>query len=243
MPWATARPSAKWRQGSWQLAQRKPVGDRRGLKNSVSPSATLAGSPDAGLPGSRTGAAGQGPSARIAARSDGVSGAPSVAAADVPASKAGSAIAAAAASRAPAAAASERRTAGPLAAHRLRMRGLPAGDRALELRVLRAGRKAQLVERLQVLLRLRDVAGHQVGLAHVFVRAAMLRVDRERLVVVQKGRVEVAGLAIRVAQPVVGVGVAVVLGAARDVGLEQRDRLREVLGLDLVDGLRVFRIG
>jgi hypothetical protein len=33
-----------------------------------------------------------------------------------------------------------------------------------------------------------------------------------------------------------------VLLAARDVGLEQRDRLREVLGVDLVHGLAVFRI-
>ncbi len=93
-----------------------------------------------------------------------------------------------------------------------------------------------------MLLGLCDVARHQVGLAHVLVRAAVLRVDGQRLVVVEEGGVEVAGLAIGVAEPVVGVGVAIVFRTARDVGLEQRDGLRKVLGLDRGDGLAVFRI-
>src|ERR1700741_4751618 len=97
-----------------------------------------AGLAEAGLAASRTGAGGQGPSSRIAARSAGVSSGPSEPVALALPSSASNANTAPPASRAPAAAASARRRARLLASDGLRMGGLPAGHRALERRVLRA---------------------------------------------------------------------------------------------------------
>src|SRR3989442_15962635 len=72
-------------------------------------------------------------------------------------------------------------------------------DGALEIAVLAAAEEAQLVERAQVLLRLGDVADHQVGLAEVLVRALVLRIEAQGLVVVleHEGHVGAAALAQR----------------------------------------------
>src|SRR6185369_7030933 len=56
-------------------------------------------------------------------------------------------------------------------------------DFLFEGRVLHAAQRAEFVEHREVLLRLGQVAGHQVGLAQVFVRGAVLRIDAQRLVV------------------------------------------------------------
>src|SRR6185295_18092173 len=72
---------------------------------------------------------------------------------------------------------------------------LVVGDRLLQLGVLVARQEAQLVENLQVLLGLGQVAREQVRLAEVGVGAAVARIDLERLVVVQERLVELAALA------------------------------------------------
>ena len=89
-------------------------------------------------------------------------------------------------------------------------------------------------------LGLRQVAREQVRLAEVGVRAAMARIDLQGLVVMQERLVEVARLAIRIRDPVLGVGVAVV--RTREVRLQQRDRLVVLPGLDRADGLLVFGV-
>src|ERR1041385_3367981 len=61
---------------------------------------------------------------------------------------------------------------------------LVLGDRLLQVRELRAREEADLVERAQVLLGLRHVADLKIGLADVLVRAAVARIQAQRLVVV-----------------------------------------------------------
>src|SRR5438105_1653129 len=90
-----------------------------------------------------------------------------------------------------------------------------------------------------MLLGLVEPAGHQLGLADVFVGAAVVRVVPQRLVVVDEGRLELAGLAVREAEPVLGRRVGL---DARDIALERLDRGRVLLGLDLRDRLRVLRV-
>ena len=53
-----------------------------------------------------------------------------------------------------------------------------------------------------MLFRLGDVADQEVGLAHVLVGAAVLGVELKSLFVVREGRVQVALIALRVAQQV-----------------------------------------
>ena len=56
-------------------------------------------------------------------------------------------------------------------------------------------------------LRLRYIACHQIGFADVLMRPLVIRVELEGLVVGSKGCIEVALLALRIAQPVLDVGV------------------------------------
>src|SRR5690349_11520599 len=112
---------------------------------------------------------------------------------------------------------------------RLPARLLVRLDGALEIPVLRARDEAERVERLQVLLGVGQVAEHQVRLADVLVRALVLGVDGERLLVDRDGGGRVAVLARRVGEPVVGIGV---LGVTRGHALEERDRLRVLARLD-----------
>src|SRR5215212_7966489 len=78
--------------------------------------------------------------------------------------------------------------------------GLVLGDGVLQVAELAAREKAQLVELREVLLRLADVADHEIRLADVLVRAAVLRIDAERLVVMleHEAHVGVRPLAVRV---------------------------------------------
>jgi hypothetical protein len=52
------------------------------------------------------------------------------------------------------------------------------------------------------------IADHQVGLADVFVRAAMPRVELERAMVVAECERQVARIAVRVREKILDVGVA-----------------------------------
>src|SRR5438552_2924439 len=83
------------------------------------------------------------------------------------------------------------------------------GDCLLQVAVLVAGEKAQLVEYREVLLRLGEIADHQVGLAEIFVRAPVIGIDAQRLVVMleDEAHVGVRTLADRVGVEIVVVGV------------------------------------
>src|SRR5258708_30782400 len=61
--------------------------------------------------------------------------------------------------------------------------------RFLQVAVFLAGKKAQLVELRQVLLRLRQVVRHPIGLADVFVCSLVPRVELQRFVVVLERKV------------------------------------------------------
>src|SRR5262245_38814924 len=90
-----------------------------------------------------------------------------------------------------------------------------------------------------MLLGLDRIVGHQVGLADVLVGTAMARVELERLLVVREGRLELAALAIRVAEVVLDVRVA---GVAERGGGERPDRTVPVLGADGRLPCRIVRI-
>ena len=71
-------------------------------------------------------------------------------------------------------------------------RGVPAlcrNDRLLQFQVLLAAGAADALQQREVLPRLGEVADHQVGLAEVLVRAAVLRIDAQRLVAVLEDEV------------------------------------------------------
>src|SRR5258705_8967859 len=74
--------------------------------------------------------------------------------------------------------------------------------------VLLAWHQADLAQLREVLLGLREVAGHEVGLAHVLVRAAVARAEHEGALVVAECVGEVAGIAVCEAEVVLDVGVA-----------------------------------
>jgi hypothetical protein len=80
-------------------------------------------------------------------------------------------------------------------------------ERLLEVLQLLASQQADLAQRLQVPLGVRDVAHHQVGLADVLVRAAVARIDRERALVVPECRVVLLEVAVREPQVVLQVRV------------------------------------
>src|SRR5947207_10242358 len=56
-------------------------------------------------------------------------------------------------------------------------------DGLLQVAILLAGEEAERVETAQVLPGLRQVTQHQIGLADVLVRTAVLRVEGERLLI------------------------------------------------------------
>src|SRR5512145_152903 len=87
--------------------------------------------------------------------------------------------------------------------------GFVRRDRLLEIGVLGAGEEAELVEHAEVLLRLVHVPDHEIGLADVLVRAAVLRLDAQRLVVMleHEVHVRVRTFADRVCVQVVVVGI------------------------------------
>ena len=87
------------------------------------------------------------------------------------------------------------------------MRAFVGRDGLFQQGVLLARKEAQFVEDLQVFLGLGEIAGHQVGLAQIFVGAAVLRIQGQRLVVVPEGGIEVAELAVRETEVVLGIGV------------------------------------
>lgn len=76
-----------------------------------------------------------------------------------------------------------------------------------------------------MLLRAGQIAGHQIGLADVFMRAAMARAELERALVVFEGEIELLEVAIRVAEVVLQVGI---------VRVAQRRPLETSRGLWLV---------
>ena len=77
----------------------------------------------------------------------------------------------------------------------------------MQVLVLVALRAADALERDQVLARLGLVAGQQVGLADVLVRAAVLGLELQRLAIVLEGLVVPVLVPEGVAQPVAQVGV------------------------------------
>src|SRR5215510_7090199 len=90
-----------------------------------------------------------------------------------------------------------------------------------------------------MLLGLGRIVGHQIGLADVLVGAAMARVELERLLVVREGRLELAALAIGVAEVVLDVRVAGVAERGRG---KRPDRAVPVLGRDGRLPCRIVRI-
>src|ERR1051325_6847241 len=71
-------------------------------------------------------------------------------------------------------------------------------------------KETDLVERGELLFRLGHISRLQVGFAEVLVGAAMLRIQRKRLIVVLEREIHVAAMALGVAKIVVDVGVLVV---------------------------------
>ena len=65
-------------------------------------------------------------------------------------------------------------------------------DGSLQIAVLLAREQTKLVEDRQVLFGLGEIAGQQVGLADVFVGAAVFGVEGQRPLVVLEGRIQVA---------------------------------------------------
>ena len=91
---------------------------------------------------------------------------------------------------------------------RLLRRARPVvGDGLLEVLVFLAGDETDPLQRGQMLLGLGRVVGNQVRLADVLVSAAMAGVELERLLVVREGGLELAALAIGVAEVILDVRV------------------------------------
>src|SRR5207342_1797516 len=102
-------------------------------------------------------------------------------------------------------------------------------DRLLEIAILLAAQSTEAIEPREMLFGFGQVVQHEIGFADVLVGTEVLRVDGEGLLV-QRDRL--GGIAVEprgVGQPVPRVGVA---RRALDSALEQRDRLRILLGLD-----------
>ncbi len=96
-----------------------------------------------------------------------------------------------------------------------------------QLVVFVAAEEADVVQRRQMLLGLGQIAGLQIGLADVFVRALVLRIEGQRRLVGGEGRVEIAPVAQRIAEKVVGVGVLRIGGHGLS---QQRHGTGEILG-------------
>src|SRR5882724_1172993 len=121
----------------------------------------------------------------------------------------------------------------------LRRAGPVVGDGLLEVRVFLAGDETDPLQRGQMLLGLGRVVGHQVRLADVLVSAAMAGVELQRLLVVREGRLELAALAIGVAEVILDVRVARVAERGRG---KRPDRAIPVLGRDGRFPRRIVRV-
>src|SRR5215510_3171222 len=89
------------------------------------------------------------------------------------------------------------------------MGALPIGRNGrLEILVLLAGDQADAPQAPEVLLRLRQVVDHEVGLTHVLVGSAMARIELERAPVMIERALELARVTVRVAQVVLDIGVS-----------------------------------
>jgi hypothetical protein len=90
-----------------------------------------------------------------------------------------------------------------------------------------------------VVLGPREVVYQDSGLAGVFVRTAVPRIEPQRLVLMGEGGSEIAGVAVGEAEIVLDVGVAGVASRCRG---EQRDRTRPVRALDRALALGIVGI-
>src|SRR5207245_315870 len=99
--------------------------------------------------------------------------------------------------------------------------------------------QADFLEHREMLRRPGRVVDYEISLADVFVRAAMPRIELQCPLVMPEGELELAGMAIRVAEIVLDVGVARV---AERGGGERPDRGIPVLRLDGRFPRRVIRI-
>jgi hypothetical protein len=113
------------------------------------------------------------------------------------------------------------------------------GDGLLEILVLLAGDEADPLQGGEVLLGLGQVVGHEVRLTEVLVGAAMAGIELQRAPVMREGWLELAALAVGVAEVVLDVGVARV---AKDSRGKQPDRGIPVLGRDGRFPGRVLRV-
>src|SRR5687768_12970124 len=95
-------------------------------------------------------------------------------------------------------------------------------DRGLQIVPFVAATATEAVQLAQMSFGAREVSAHEIRLADVFVRAAMVRLKSQRLVVVTEGAVEIARVAIGESEQVVRVGVARI--ACEGVG-EKPDRV------------------
>src|SRR6267143_2330995 len=119
-------------------------------------------------------------------------------------------------------------------------RRLPVlGQLLLEVAVLGAGEQADFPQGREVLLGLGEVPDHQVGLAQIFVRAAMARIELQRARIVLEGERHLAEVAVRVAQVVLDVRVARVAQRRRR---KQPHRTLPVLLLDRLPAARVLGV-
>src|SRR6266545_5035454 len=113
------------------------------------------------------------------------------------------------------------------------------GDGLLEILVLLAGDEADPLQGGEVLLGLGQVVGHEVRLTEVLVGAAMAGIELQRAPVMREGGLELAALAVGIAEVVLDVGVARV---AKDSRGKQPDRGIPVLGRDGRFPGRVLRV-
>src|SRR6266566_8623882 len=81
-------------------------------------------------------------------------------------------------------------------------------DFLLQVFVFLTRDQADLLERRQVLFGLRELVHDQVGLADVLVCAAVARVELQRALIVPEGAIELASIAIGVAERVLDVSIA-----------------------------------
>ena len=105
----------------------------------------------------------------------------------------------------------------------------PDLDGAFQIGQLLAGQQADLAQRAQMAFGCCDIAGQQIRLADVFVRATMARVKRDRLLVMLERQVEALQVAVGVAQVVVQVGI---FGIADGSFLEAPRRFTPVFAVD-----------
>src|SRR6266850_11820 len=80
-----------------------------------------------------------------------------------------------------------------------------------EVLVFLAGDEADLPQGGELLLRLLHLVRQEIGLAQVFARAAMARVELERALLMLERGIELPGVAIGVTEEILDVGVAIVL--------------------------------